>query len=99
MTGCVALISLALEIKLLQMSKSQYFPLPNIHKLLLPSGSGYLQPAYSTYLVTAASLQVAYSSSMNTYRVMNVKPFRGVGLNKLAINEQLGGGLEDHRSI
>ncbi len=36
---------------------------------------------------------------MFTYRVVNIKPFRGVGLNKLAINEQLGGGLEDHRGI
>lgn len=36
---------------------------------------------------------------MNTYRVVDVKPLRRVGLDKLAIDEQLGGGLEDQRSI
>lgn len=54
---------------------------------------------YSRGLIMAASLQVGYSSSMNTYRVVNVKPFRGAGVNELAINEQLSGGLEDQRSI
>lgn len=58
-----------------------------------------MQPAFSRDLVTAASSQVVYSSSMNTYRVVNVEPFRAVGLNKLAINEQLGGGLKDQRGI
>lgn len=36
---------------------------------------------------------------MNTYRVVDVKPLRRVGLDKLAIDEQLGGGLDDQRSI
>lgn len=51
------------------------------------------------YLLTAALVQAGCHPSMNTYRVVNVKPFRRVGLDKFAINEQLGGGLEDHRSI
>lgn len=50
-------------------------------------------------LVAAATLQFGCSSTMNTHRVVNVKPFRRVGLHKLAIDEQLGGGLEDQRSI
>lgn len=50
-------------------------------------------------LVAAAATQVGYSSSMNTYGVGDVEPFGAVGVNKLAIDEQLGGGLEDHRAI
>lgn len=58
-----------------------------------------MKSASGQYLNTAASSQAGYSSSTTTYGVVNVEPFRAVGINKLAINEQLGGGLEDHRGI
>lgn len=77
-----------------------YSLLFNAHKLLEESRSGSSQPALSGDLVTtAACVRIGYHSSMNTHRVVNVEPFRRVGLNKLAIDEQLGGGLEDHRSV
>lgn len=39
------------------------------------------------------------SSVVSTHWVVNVDPLGCVGLHKLAINEQLGGGLRDHRGV
>lgn len=57
-----------------------------------------MQPHDVKALITMASSQVGWSSSPSTYRVVDVEPFRGVGLHELAVNEQLGGGLEDYRN-
>lgn len=91
MKGC-----LTVQIGLLAIGISRRISPCHCDKKLQLNYTGYLQPDR----VSPTSVQPAgYRSSMNTYRVVNVKPFGCVGLDKLAIDEQLGGGLEDHRSI
>ena len=73
---------------------NQDFLLSNVYTFLIQSCAGCWQPAFSWDIVAAASVQVGHRASMNTHRVVNVEPFRRVGLHKFAINEQLGGGLK-----
>lgn len=52
-----------------------------------------------TYNSEPKSLEKVEGGScvVDTHWVVNVDPLGRVGLHKLAINEQLGGGLRDHR--